>query len=366
MSRSAWRPLVLLPILLLLGCSEGPAHDSTPARPVLVVHPLAGNTTAASYFGEVRARHEPKLAFRLTGKISQRLVDVGDAVKKGQPLAKLDAEDLDLQLNSAVARVAAAQADRQLAQADLRRYSKLLARQVISQSQFDTVEARDQATEASLEQARAALKVARNQRDYAVLRAPSDGVIASRQAEAGQVVAAGQTIFTLAVAGEREIRTALPEQAIAGVRVGQPVRISLWVRPNENFAGHIRELAPAADPVSRTYETRIAFDNAPVQAHLGQSARVALIINDAAAPLSVPLAALSADPERPFVWVVGTDHKVHKTRVRIGSYHSKQVPILDGLNATDWVVAAGTQVLHDGETVRPIDRDNRPLALGTE
>lgn len=358
----------MLLIASLAACSDGPAGEQTPPRPALVTHPQAAPQAAFTFSGEVRARYEPDLGFRIAGKIRRRLVDVGDRVKTGQPLAELNAEDVGLQLDAARARLAAARSDRRLAGSDLERYRKLLARQVISQSQFDTVEARDRATAASLDQARADLKVARNQRDYAILRAPRDGVIASRQAEAGQVVAAGQTVFTLAVAGEREVRIDLPEQNISGVRVGQPVRIALWARPDHTFPGHIRELSPAADPVSRTFEARIAFDNDQAGAHLGQSARVALGAGADAgpAPLSIPLAALTADQGRPFVWVVGDDGRLRKTPVETGPYWENRVPVLAGLKPSDWVVAAGTQVLHEGERVQPVDRQNRPLDLATE
>lgn len=366
MPRSFPWAFALILTSLLVGCSDGPAGDTTPPRRALVVHPQVAPDAAFNFFGQVHARHEPELSFRVAGKIRQRLVSVGDEVEAGQPLATLNAADLELQLDAARASLAAARADRQLAQADLQRYRQLLERQVISQSRFDTAQARYRAAEASFKRARAQLEVARNQRSYATLRAPDDGVIAARMAEAGQVVAAGQPVFRLAVAGEWEVRVAVPEQNVAEIQVGQPVRIALWAHPGEVFPGHVREVAPAADPVSRTYQVRIAFDNDQARAHLGQSARVALQTGESRAPLSIPLSALTADQGQPFVWVVGDDNRLQKTPVEPGPYWRQRVPIRSGLKADDWVVAAGTQLFRAGERVQPVDRENRPLNLASE
>ena len=271
-----------------------------------------------------------------------------------------------LELDAARARLASARSDQRLARSELERYRTLLDRQVISQSQFDSVESRAEAGDAQLEQARAQLKVASNQADYAVLEAPQTGVIARRMAEAGQVVAAGQAVFVLAVDGDREVVIDLPEQDVKRFQVGDEVAIELWSRPGEPFPGRIRELAPAADPSSRTFEARVAFDNETADAELGQSARVLVDhANGGADVLTVPLAAVTADQGESFVWVVNPDDAtLVKTPVRTGAYREDRVPVLEGLSADDWVVAAGTQVLREGQKVRPVDRQNRQISLG--
>ena len=203
--------LALLPLALSLSaCSPADTEAEDAPRPALVVQPGAGDALRDIYPGEVRARYEPELAFRIGGKVSRRMVDVGDRVEAGQPLAELNAEDVGLELDAARARLASARADQRLARSELERYRTLLERQVISRSQFDSVESRSEAGDAQLEQARAQLKVARNQAGYAVLEAPKTGVIAQRLAEAGQVVAAGQAVFVLAVDGDREVVIDLP------------------------------------------------------------------------------------------------------------------------------------------------------------
>jgi membrane fusion protein, multidrug efflux system len=357
----------LLPLALLLAaCSPAEPESDTTPRPALVVQPGTGDALRDIYPGEIRARYEPELAFRIGGKISRRMVTVGDRVEAGQPLAELNAEDVGLELDAARARLASARSDQRLARSELERYRTLLDRQVISESQFDSVESRAEASDAQLEQARAQLKVASNQAGYAVLEAPDTGVIAQRLAEAGQVVAAGQAVFVLAVDGDREVVIDLPEQDVKRFQVGDEVTIELWSRPGEPFPGRIRELAPAADPSSRTFEARVAFDNETAGAELGQSARVLVDhANGGADVLTVPLAAVTADQGERFVWVVNPDNQtLVKTPVRTGAYREDRVPVLDGLAADDWVVAAGTQVLREGQKVRPVDRQNRQISLG--
>jgi membrane fusion protein, multidrug efflux system len=359
--------LALLPLALVIAaCSPAEPESDTSPRPALVVQPGTGDALRDIYPGEVRARYEPELAFRIGGKISRRMVTVGDRVEAGQPLAELNAEDVRLELDAARARLASARSDQRLARSELERYRTLLDRQVISQSQFDSVESRAEASDAQLEQARAQLKVASNQADYAVLEAPETGVIAQRLAEAGQVVAAGQAVFVLAVDGDREVVIDLPEQDVKRFQVGDEVAIELWSRPGEPFPGRIRELAPAADPSSRTFEARVAFDNDTADAELGQSARVLVDhANGGADVLTVPLAAVTADQGESFVWVVNPDDAtLVKTPVRTGAYREDRVPVLEGLSADDWVVAAGTQVLREGQKVRPVDRQNRQVSLG--
>ena len=359
--------LALLPLALVMAaCSPAEPESDTSPRPALVVQPGTGDALRDIYPGEVRARYEPELAFRIGGKISRRMVTVGDRVEAGQPLAELNAEDVRLELDAARARLASARSDQRLARSELERYRTLLERQVISQSQFDSVESRAEASDAQLEQARAQLKVASNQADYAVLEAPETGVIAQRLAEAGQVVAAGQAVFVLAVDGDREVVIDLPEQDVKRFQVGDEVAIELWSRPGEPFPGRIRELAPAADPSSRTFEARVAFDNDTADANLGQSARVLVDhANGGADVLTVPLAAVTADQGESFVWVVNPDDAtLVKTPVRTGAYREDRVPVLEGLSADDWVVAAGTQVLREGQKVRPVDRRNRQVSLG--
>ncbi|WP_339494459.1 efflux RND transporter periplasmic adaptor subunit [Pseudomonas sp. RA_105y_Pfl2_P56] len=348
-------------VFLLSACGQEEAAPVT-VRPAMVVQPEPSAQTMESYPGEVRARYEPDLAFRIGGKVSRRLVEEGQRVKADQPLAELDPQDVRLQLEATRAQVSAAEANLTLVRAERDRYKTLMDRQMVSRSAYDNAENLYRSGEARLKQIKAQFNVSTNQASYAVLRAPQDGVVAKRSVEVGQVVAAGQTVFTLAADGEREVLISLPEQSFGRFKVGQPVTVELWTQQNQRFAGQIRELSPSADPKSRTFAARISFTSGKVPAELGQSARV-FVQSANTASLSVPLSALTAENGATYVWVVSANNTLKKTPVRVGPFGEKTVPVLEGLNASDWVVAAGVHVLLEGQQVRPVDRSNRVVNL---
>ncbi|MDD0972363.1 efflux RND transporter periplasmic adaptor subunit [Pseudomonas fontis] len=350
--------------LLLTACGQESA-PTTSIRPAMVVQPQPATAAVDSYPGEVRARFEPELAFRIGGKVSRRLVEEGQRVKANQALAELDPQDVRLQLEATRAQVAAAEANLNLVKAERDRYKTLFDKQMVSHSQYDNAENLYRAGLARVKQVRAEFDVAGNQAEYAVLRASQDGVVAKRQVEVGQVVAAGQTVFTVAADGEREVLISLPEQNFGRFKVGQPVTVELWSQPDAHFDGRIRELSPAADPRSRTFAARIAFSAGKVPAELGQSARV-FIAHAEQVPLAVPLSAVSAENGQAYVWRVDGNNTLKRVPVRLGAYGEKTVPVLEGLNASDWVVAAGGHVLHEGEQVRPVDRSNRVVNLAAK
>jgi multidrug efflux system membrane fusion protein len=348
----------------LTACGQEVSLPAT-VRPAMVVQPQPTAQSMDSYPGEVRARFEPELAFRIPGKVSKRLVEEGERVKANQPLAELDAQDVRLQLDATRAQVAAAEANLQMVRSERDRYKTLMDKQMVSKSQYDNAENLYRAGDARVRQLKAEFTVAGNQTSYAVLRASQDGVVAKRLVEVGQVVAAGQTVFTLAADGEREVLISLPEQNYGRFKIGQPVSVELWTQRDQRFPGRIRELSPAADPRSRTFAARIAFTEGQVPADLGQSARV-FIQSEQNVPLSVPLSALTAENGATYVWRVQSDNTLKRTPVQVGAYGQESVPVLSGLEASDWVVAAGVHVLHEGEPIRPVDRNNRAVKLAAK
>ena len=358
------RPLALaLVAMALAACGSEDRPAETP-RPVMVVHPVGGAEAAlTAYAGEVRAREESPLAFRVGGNLVRRLVDVGDAVRRGDLLAELDPGDLRLQAQAAQAQLAAAEAELARAAADRARYAKLAREQLVSRSALDAQNAAYAAAAGQARAARAQFDVARNQAGYAQLLAPRDGVISGRSAEAGQTVAGGQAVFTLAGDGGREVAIALPEARIRDFRIGQPVLVEPWNAGARRWPGTIREIAPAADPQARTYAARVALaGDAAAAVALGQSARVFVQDNGARAALAVPLPAVQRDNAAKAVWVVDPrTRRVHLRPVRLGAYGETHVPVLDGVEADDWVVAAGGHLLRENQLVRPVDRDNRPV-----
>ena len=352
-----------LAAMLLVACGNGD-EDAAPARPVLVQQPTPAAGAVQAFAGEVRARHETPLAFRVGGKVSKRLVDVGARVEAGQALAELDAQDLKLSRDAANAQLAAAQADARLAAAEFERFKVMHERQLVSRSMFDARKSTLDAANSRVAQARAQLDVAGNQAAYGVLRAPAAGVIALRQIEAGQVVAAGQMAFGLAEDGEREVAIALPEADVARFTVGQDVLVELWAAPDQRVPGVVREIAPAADASSRTFATRVSLKlPESIRVELGQSARV-YAANAGAAALSVPLSALTDIGGKPAVWVLDANGSgATPVAVQTGPFGETEVPVLGGLEADAWVVISGVHLLREGEKVRPIDRENRPVRV---
>jgi len=363
-SRAALRLVpLLMAAALLSACGPGDTAEP-PARPVLVQQPTPAAGAVQAFAGEIRARHETPLAFRVGGKVAKRLVDVGDRVVAGQPLAELDAQDLRLSRDAAQAQLTAAEADARLAAAEFERIEVMFQRQLVSRSLFDARKSALEAANSRVAQARAQLDVAGNQAAYGVLRANASGVIATRNIEAGQVVAAGQTAFGLAEDGEREVAIALPEADVARFKDGQDVLVELWAAPGQRVPGRIREIAPAADVQARTYATRVALALPEgVRVELGQSARV-YAANAAAPALSIPLSALVEADGAAAVWVLDGDGKrVKRVPVQAGAYTETDVPVSGGLDADDWVVISGVHLLRENDAVKPVDRDNRPVRI---
>lgn len=349
--------------IALGGCGAEDAKPEMP-RPVLVVRPDAGRAGIDAFAGEVRARRESTLGFRVGGNIVERRVDVGDQVRRGDVLAVIDAGDYEAQARAAQAQLAAAQAEATRASADRTRFAALGRDRLVSTSAVDAQNAAATAAQGQVNAARAQLDVARNQSAYTQLRAPADGVIAARNAEAGQVVAAGQPVFSLAADGAREVVFAVPEGAIKRFRVGQQVMVETWSQTGKRWPGTVRELSPAADPASRTYAARVEVDAPDDALELGQSARVYVLQDGAAGALRVPLAALQRTGDASAVWVVDRNATLRLQPVRIGPFAEDSVPVLDGLKPGDLVVAAGGHLLSAGLKVQPVDRDNRVVEPG--
>lgn len=351
--------------LLLAACSA----DEPPVlsvRPVMVVQPEPAAALIETFPGEVRARFEPELAFRINGKVSHRLVDVGAKVKADQVLAELDPADVRLHLEAMRAQVTSAEANVQLLTDERDRYQALLGRQLVSRSHYENAETQLKTATARLRQARAELATAKNQADYTRLQAPYAGLIAQARVEVGQVVAAGQSVFVLAVDGEREVAINLPEHAIERFKLGQAVEVSLWSQPELRFAGEIREIAPAADPRSRTYAARVAFRAEMAAVELGQSAQVHMM-SATAAQYAVPLSSVNAEDHQSYVWVIDpASSTVQRRAVQLGAFGQDRVPVLAGLTGSEWVVVAGVHLLQEGQQVRPVDRANQPVLISAK
>lgn len=366
--RAVLGAVVTMPMLVALTACGNGELAAQPPRPVLVARadaatgPLPAGLTA--YAGEIRAREETTLSFRVGGKLARRFVDAGDRVRKGDVLAELDPGDLRLQSDGFEAQFAAAEAQLARARADHARFAALAKDRLVSRSSLDQQTAALRAAEGQARAARAQREVARNQSGYTSLLASADGVIATRIAEVGQVLTPGQAVFSFVVEGEREVAFALPESKIREFHIGQAVMVELWNRESPPLPAKIREISPVADPITRTYAARASLAPEHVDTvALGQSARVFIAGAGPIGGLSVPLSALQRDARgRTMVWVA--DPKSQRARqvpVATGAYAADSVPVLSGLKSTDWVVVAGGHLLHADQAVLPVDRSNRPV-----
>lgn len=318
----------------------------------MLVHQVVAQAAgSSSYAGEVRARHEFDLAFRVGGKIAARLVDAGAEVKAGQPLARLDPNDLALSAAAAKAQLAAAESDAATAQAEQKRYADLLTRKFISQSAFEAKDNAAKAAAARLRQAQAQANLSENQSSYGSLSSETPAVVAAVLADAGQVVAAGQPVFRLARPDEKEVAIAVPESRVAEFRRASSFVVTPWADAALAIKGELRELSAVADPATRTYAARIRLKNPPPELRLGMTARVAQD-TPANGPLSVPLAAVIDRGQGARVLVVN-EGKVQERPVRVAAFREDVALINEGLKAGELVVAAGALRLTDGQAVMP-------------
>lgn len=349
-------------VVTLAACSAPPEVAKQPPAVLVRTIPAEVNAIEARlYTGEVRARHELDLGFRIGGKLTERLVDVGERVSAGQVLARLDPQDVMLASQAAAAQQAAAEADLVLARAEYERVAQLHARSFVSASAVDARRAALQAAEARLRQVRAQAAVAGNQADYATLRASEAGIVTAAPAEAGQVVTAGQTVLRLARGDARELLIHVPESRVGELRVGMPATVRPWAQSQQEFAASVREIAPAADAATRSYAVRVALAAAEGLPPLGATAS-AVFARPAAMQVLLPLNAVTRAGDRTVVWVVDDAHALRRVAVDAGEFREDGVVIRGGLPAGARVVLAGVHRLVEGETVRAVD-ETAPVAL---
>jgi len=343
--------IALAPLIGGCGKDEPPPP---PARIVLVQAAIAAPQTAGVYTGEIRARHEVDLAFRVGGKIAARLVDAGAEIKAGQPLARLDPADLELAAAATRAQLASAESEHATARAERERYLGLVAKKFVSQAAFDAKENAYNSARARLDQARAQSRISGNQTSYGTLSSEFPAVVSAVLADAGQVVSAGQAVMRVARPEEKEVAIAIPENRLAELKDAKNLAVSLWAAPKLALRGELRELAPAADPATRTYAARIRIHNPPADVRLGMTARVAL---DGAAEstLLVPLSAVIDLGQGPLVRIV-KDGKVASRPVQVARFREDGVALSGGLEGGEQVIVSGAGRLVDGQEVqaRPV------------
>jgi RND family efflux transporter MFP subunit len=365
LSRSLQAPATVLALLVLaVACSrEMPrTEDVRPVR-VMTLAPvsLQGEVELP---GEVRPRVESRVGFQVAGRISSRRVELGQRVKPGDVLATLDPADFKLSATAAAAQLDAAKVDRDQQRADIKRFEDLHRQGFISGAELERRRAQLDAAEARHVQASAQADVSSNQAGHTVLRAPSSGVISAIDAEAGQVVASGQSVVRLAVEGDKEVAIAIPETRLELLRLAPEVQVTLWAKPGE-LKGRIREIAPMADPATRTFAARVALVDAPPEIGLGMTATVRFAAAASPPVLTVPLTALLRDGEATYVWKLDRQTMtVNRVPVAVAGIAGNAVILGSGVQPGDTLVTVGVHLLQPGQKVRVLDADpaRRPEA----
>jgi len=341
--------------VLLAACSRQEAAPE-PVRAVKVVSVGApsepGQSGQSLYAGEVRARVESRLGFRVAGKLMQRAVDVGQRVAAGQLLAAMDPQDYQLSAQAAQAQLLAAQTQRDVALADYKRYESLRAQGFISGAELERREASLKAAEAALVQARSQSQAQSNQVGYARLQATAAGVVTALEAEVGQVLAAGQPVLRLAHDGPRDAVFNVPEQSVQAFKVGMPMQAQL-AGSSDSLKGLVREVGASADPVTRTFTVKLALQ-ASERLPLGATVNVQVPghVASAEAALQLPTTALRQEGQGTAVWVLDeASMTVQSQAVTLGPVQAQQVTIAAGLKPGQKVVVAGVHVLSPGQKV---------------
>ena len=339
-------------VTFLVACSKA----APPAEPVRAVKVITVGSDAyqfrLEFAGEVKARVESRLGFRVGGKIVKRQAEAGQRVKAGQVLAQLDPQDYRLAADAARAQVSAAQTSRDLANADFKRYQELKNQNFISGAELERRETTLKSAEAQLQQARSQLAVQANQATYASLVADVSGVVTAVEAEPGQVVAAGTPVVRIAADGPRDVIFSVPEDKLPGITPGAPVHIRVWAQ-NRETTGKVREIAASSDPQTRTYAVKASMDAGEALA-LGSTVYVTPGL---AAPgdrqvIKLPTTALRQEGNATAVWVLDkTSMTVNSQVIQIATADGNEVVVAAGLKPGALVVSAGVHVLSPGQKV---------------
>jgi RND family efflux transporter MFP subunit len=302
------------------------------------------------FTGIIGARVQSNLGFRVAGKIVERLVNVGQQVKVGQPLMRIDETDLRLALTAKRNAVAAARASVVQTGADERRYAELVSKGWATRQRYEQAKAASDTAEAQLAAAEAEARVAENEATYSVLVADADGTVVETLGEPGQVVSAGQTVVRLAQAGPREAVVALPETIRPAI--GSVAEASVYGSDGQRYRAHLRQLSDAADAQTRTYEARYVLDGVAAAAPLGATVTIWLASQPSRPEVQVPLGAILDDGGKTGVWVFDSlTSTVHFRSVKLVRVTSETAAI-SGLGSDDLVVSLGAHLLREGAHVR--------------
>jgi RND family efflux transporter MFP subunit len=340
--------------IALAGCDSTVAQKAVPSRPVLVasVH-YEPESPQRSFVGTIRPRIEADMGFRVPGKVAKRLVEVGQTVEIGQPLAMLDEIDLKLQAEQAVAEFNAATGVLAQAAAAETRAKELRVKGWTTDAQLDSAKAAADEARARLNRAERSVELTKNSLSYATLEADSRGVVTATLIEPGQVVASGQTAIRVARFAEKEAVVAIPETLVGRARSGAAT-VTLWSEPDRKYEARLREISPSADPATRTYLAKFSLSGVGDKVELGMTATLTLCDSATVQVARLPLSALFDQGDKPSFYVVDDKGDVTLKPVEVKSYESNDVLVTGGVDEGDKVVALGVQKLDPSQKVRVV------------
>ena len=338
--------------LLVSACSK-PTPTEEPVRAVkLMTVSVQGMSSGAEFAGEVRARVESRLGFRVAGKLIKRQAEIGQRVKPGQVLAQLDPQDYRLASDGIKAQLLVATTNRDLAAADYKRYQDLKDQNFVSGAELDRRDATLKAANAQVEQAQAQLATQGNQSAYTSLVADIAGVVTAVEAEPGQVVAVGTPIVRIAQDGPRDVLFSVPEDRLRAIATGSSVEVRQWSVATVT-KGMVREIAALADPVTRTYLVKVALDGAALLP-LGSTVTVLpqALSFQGLQVIKLPTSALKQDGKSSAVWLLDAGSMTVKSRpIQLVAADGNEVVVGAGLEPGMQVVVAGVHVLSEGQKV---------------
>lgn len=353
-TRAAWPVLAVGAALLLGACGRDNEAETPPlirpVRTVTVEKQQGGQRVTLT--GDVQAKDEAALAFRVSGRMIERSASVGDTVKAGQLVARLDPQNAQNTLRSAQAALAAAESQLVKTTNAFGRQDRLLGNGFTTRANHDAARNAMQAAQASVDDAEAQLKIANDNVDYTELRADAPGTVTARGAEPGEVVQAGQMILQLARQGGRDAVFDVPAALLRSAPADPIVTVTLTDDPTVTTTGRVREVAPQADPVTRTFRVRVGLDNPPAAMRLGSTVNGQVQL-DSEATIEIPASALTALNGQPAVWVVDPAAQTVALRnIEVLRFSPASVAVASGLDPGEVVVTAGVQALHPGQKVR--------------
>ncbi|WP_051110923.1 efflux RND transporter periplasmic adaptor subunit [Herbaspirillum frisingense] len=344
-------------VLTLSACSK-PAPVADAPREVVILQPQERDGGQPLHLpAEVQSRYVTSMSFRVAGQLVERRVHLGDVVRKGQVLARLDPSDADQNAASARAELASARQHLDAAEKQLQRDTAQAREQLISAQQLEQSQDARAAALAQFQAAQARASVAGNQRDYTTLVAQHDGVISAEQANTGDVLNPGQPVYSLAWSGAVDVVTDVADRQLAGLQPGQPATVTLAALPGKTFKGKVREVSPAADLQSRTYRVKVTLEQPDASVRLGMTGDVVItpaVPSGQAKVLLLPATALFHQGGKPAVWIVGGEGKLELRPVTVSAYGERSISLSQGVAAADKVVVQGVHTLTAGEKVKPV------------